>query len=540
MKQFHSLTLAFLFLLPIFGWAQSVVLDPFSNGYNWLVGIENDGVENQLYIIQQNGYIFRCDSLGVKQLPEFLNISTLTASNGERGLLGLAFHPNYAENGLFYVNYTMASGGDTRIARYQRSTTNPLIADPSTGQVLLTIDQPYANHNGGCIKFGRDGYLHIGMGDGGAANDPQNRAQDPASMLGKMLRLDVNVTGDTLYKIPADNPFLGSTDTLEEIWTLGWRNPWRFSFDRLNGDLWSGDVGQNAVEEVDFEPYGTAGGQNYGWRCYEASNPFNTSGCGNIADYVEPIFSYNHSSGNGCSITGGNIYRGALFSSLFGKYLMGDYCSGRIWALTPDGIGGSTGVVVAEAGAFVLSSFGEDVWGELYATNYTTHNVSHLTIANDAPVAYILADTDTLSICTSDENYPLVINALYHPTLSYQWFLDGVELPTQTTANLNYAAAPSGSYTVEVTNPDGLSSLSTPFVFGKTLIPTEIQITGTATAIWGDCVVLTYSCDLYEGATYNWTVENGIIISGQGTNAIEVTWNDDAETQRDVQVAVSF
>jgi len=262
----------------------------FSNGYTGPVDIKHAG-DSRLFIVEQRGRIYIADSAGNKSTVPFLDIMSIVYDNGnEQGLLGLAFHPNYQTNGYFYMNYS-ANGGDTKIVRYSVSV-DPDLADATSGFELMTINQPYSNHNGGNLIFGPDGYLYIGTGDGGSAGDPQNRAQNPQTLLGKMLRIDVD--SGSPYGIPANNPFVGNATTLDEIWAIGLRNPWRYSFDRQTGDLWIGDVGQNLFEEIDFEPDSCTGGKNYGWRCYEANDPYNTSGCGPAADYVFPVYVIKH------------------------------------------------------------------------------------------------------------------------------------------------------------------------------------------------------------------------------------------------------
>src|SRR5690606_21188454 len=236
---------------------------------------------------------------------------SIISSGGERGLLGLAFAPDYETSGRFYVNYTNPNG-NTVIARYTVSE-NPNVAN-STGTVLLTIEQPFSNHNGGSIHFGPDGYLWIGMGDGGSAGDPNNNGQNKNSLLGKMLRIDVS--GES-YTSPSDNPFVG-TDGADEIWSYGLRNPWKFSFDRETGDVWIADVGQNAVEEINRQPSITEG-INYGWRCYEGNSPYQTSGCAAQETMTFPVATYNHPGGR-CSVTGGFVYRGENYPNLSGKY----------------------------------------------------------------------------------------------------------------------------------------------------------------------------------------------------------------------------
>ena len=266
----------------------------------------------------------------------FLSLSVSTSS--EQGLLGMAFHPDYDSNGYFFINYTNTSG-TTVVARYQVSS-NPNIANSGSATTVLTISQPYSNHNGGMISFGPDGYLYIGTGDGGSGGDPGNRAQDiTGQLLGKMLRIDV----DSLpYSIPADNPFVGVSGD-DEIWAYGVRNPWRFSFDRDTGDMYIADVGQNAYEEVDVQPANSVGGENYGWRCYEGDHAYNTSGCPGSGTMVFPVHEYSQGgSPYRCSITGGYVYRGSAIPDLQGAYFFGEYCSNQIWSFRWDGGGGIT------------------------------------------------------------------------------------------------------------------------------------------------------------------------------------------------------
>ena len=250
----------------------------------------------------------------------------------KRGLLGLAFHPDYENNGYFYLNYT-GSGGDTRVSRFSVSS-DPDVADANSEVVLFIQDQPEANHNGGNLEFGPDGYLYIGLGDGGGFDDLDNNAQDTSQLLGKMLRIDVD--NGNPYGIPDDNPFIGPDGIPDEIWAIGLRNPWRYSFDALTGDLWIADVGQNIWEEINKQPASSAGGENYGWRCYEGDVSFNTSGCAPIENYVFPVYDYSHANNN-CSVTGGFVYRGNEMPEHYGKYFFCDYCSGTFWTLTEDG-----------------------------------------------------------------------------------------------------------------------------------------------------------------------------------------------------------
>jgi glucose/arabinose dehydrogenase len=293
--------------------------------------------DDRMFIIEQRGVIKILSGGTVLPTP-FLDIDALIpdiAGNDERGLLGIAFHPDYAANGFFYLDYVDLSG-NTVIARYHVST-DPNVADPASATILMTIAQPYTNHKGGTLLFGpRDGYLYIGMGDGGNAGDPGNRAQDPGVLLGKMLRIDVN--GTPPYSIPPDNPFAGPDLPLDEIWDLGLRNPYRWTFDRLTGDMIIADVGQSSWEEVDFEPAGSGGGRNYGWRLMEGAHCFTPPNNCNDGSLVLPIFEYSHG-GNPfrCSITGGSIYRGSALPGFQGTYFFADYCSNQIWSFRTDG-----------------------------------------------------------------------------------------------------------------------------------------------------------------------------------------------------------
>jgi len=340
----------------------------------------------RMFVVEQPGLVRIIDGGQLSATP-FLDVQDRVRDAGnEQGLLGLAFAPDYANSGLFYVNYTNGEGA-TRVSRFQRSADDTNRADPASELVLLTIPQPAGNHNGGMITFGPDGYLYIGTGDGGAANDRFGNGQNPDSLLGKMLRIDVMSDASAAYTIPADNPWVQAdwqnssgefVDVRDEIWAVGLRNPWRFSFDRLTQDLWIGDVGQNKFEEIHFtsrdaqltnvmQAAENVQPLNYGWPIMEGTNCFSPStGC-NMAGLVQPVAEYDHASGH-CSVTGGYVYRGERFSQLSGVYLYGDFCSGVIWALWPHGDGTWGQAEVMKSGT-QLSSFGEDEAGELYVTD---------------------------------------------------------------------------------------------------------------------------------------------------------------------------
>jgi hypothetical protein len=278
----------------------------------------------------------------------------------------LAFHPSYKANGYFFVDFT-GLNGDTVIFRYRVSPTDPNVAVRSSATKILIVGQPYANHNGGMIAFGRDGDLYIGMGDGGGAGDPGNRAQSIGTMLGKILRINVNGTGSGPfghYSVPRSNPFAGSRPGLGEIWAYGVRNPWRISFDRATGSLWIGDVGQNRYEEVDREMWGSAGGRNYGWDAMEGLHCYTASKCPLAGDTL-PNVEYSHSGGN-CSITGGYVYRGRTQTALKGLYVFADWCSGRIWTVPSNAAPVNAAETLRADTPHNITSFGESESGELY------------------------------------------------------------------------------------------------------------------------------------------------------------------------------
>lgn len=328
--------------------------------------------DDRLFIVLQDGRILIRKN--GQMLPDpFLDLRDLVTFSGERGLLGIAFDPDYTNNGWFYVDYTGiapdavgGSANDTRIVAYQVSAENPDLADTNTGTQLLTISQPFVNHNGGQLTFAPDGYLYIGTGDGGGQHDPDERAQNLNSLHGKILRIEV--LGNEPYRVPESNPFFDVPGVREEIWAYGLRNPWRFSFDRLTGDLYIADVGQSTLEEVNQQPAESSGGENYGWDikegtiCHEPTTNCDETGL------TDPIFEYSHSLG--CSITGGFVYRGPAISGLQGFYVCADFCSARFWVLREeegDWVAQEVGVF-ADGNSFFgnVAGFGEDSDGELY------------------------------------------------------------------------------------------------------------------------------------------------------------------------------
>jgi glucose/arabinose dehydrogenase len=312
------------------------------------VDLQPDG-SGRLFVIEKVGRIRIIENDQLIETP-FLDISGQVGSNGnEQGLLGLAFHPQYAQNGRFFVNYT-DNNGDTVLARFQVSG-DPNIADPNSEVKILGVDQPFANHNGGVLAFGPDGYLYAGLGDGGSQGDPFGNAQNTTALLGKILRLDVDSAEP--YAVPADNPF-GN-----EVWAYGLRNPWRFSFDKLTHDLYIGDVGQNTWEEIDFLPAGSPGGTNFGWNFREGAHDYKGGG---PAGMVEPVAEYSHTEG-GCSVTSGYVYRGSM-PEWNGIYLYADYCTGLIWGLIRSENGWQKQQLFDLD--VTITSFGQDAAGELY------------------------------------------------------------------------------------------------------------------------------------------------------------------------------
>ncbi|MEW6195218.1 MAG: PQQ-dependent sugar dehydrogenase [Bacteroidota bacterium] len=349
--------------------AQIEIVEAFPNlSFEQPVDIQNPGDgTNRLFIVEQSGKIFvfeNSPTTASKKL--FLDISGKVLSGGEQGLLGLAFHPNYKSNGFFYVDYTTDNPRRTVISRFKVSSNDQDKADPSSELILLEVEQPYANHNGGQTTFGSDGYLYISFGDGGSGGDPQNNAQNLRSLLGKIIRIDVNNTSPGInYSIPNDNPLKGNTNGLrEEIYAWGLRNVWRFSFDKPTNKLWAADVGQNAWEEIDI----IENGKNYGWRIVEGNHCFNPSTNCDTENLTMPIWEYGHNQNGGYSITGGFVYRGKNAQEIYGKYVYADFVSGNIWSIEYDGSSATNNLI--KTTSYQVSTFGVDQDNELYFASY--------------------------------------------------------------------------------------------------------------------------------------------------------------------------
>jgi glucose/arabinose dehydrogenase len=346
--------------------APKVKLSLLATGLPNPTGIVASGVsdDDRLFVLDRQG-IIRIVNQDGSIIPEaFLDIREIVLVSDEMGLLGLAFSPTYSNDGFFFVSYVDKQQTSV-VSRYKVSD-DANRADKSSAQTVLSLKQPYTNHNGGDVVFGPDGYLYVAFGDGGGQGDPENRSQDMDVWFGKILRLDVS---QLPYKIPSDNPYVGQTDKAPEIWASGLRNPWRISFDKQTGDLFIADVGADAFEEVNFQPVDSNGGDNYGWRCYEANRDNNTDGCQIKSQYVFPVIEYDHNNGR-CSITGGYVYRGTRHPSLVGKYFYGDFCNGQLFAGSKTGNSWQSELVATTP--YMFSAFGQRNDGELYVADFKT------------------------------------------------------------------------------------------------------------------------------------------------------------------------
>jgi len=346
------------------------------------------GDASRLFIVEQFTKSIRIVKNGSLLTAPFLFVPAPVMVGGEQGLLGMAFHPDYANNGYFYVNYTIQPAGATVIERYQVSAANPDAADPNSKFLIMTLPQPFSNHNGGMLAFSPvDGYLYIGLGDGGSGFDPQGNGQNLNTKLGKMLRIDVNTPAGVPYAVPPSNPFVGMPSVQPEIWAYGLRNPWRYSFDRFTGDLWIADVGQEDYEEVNFQSAASAGGQNYGWKCYEGNAPLGSCSPSGV---TFPIYEYKHSVLPGCAIIGGYVYRGYQIADLRGSYFFSEWCKSKVYSFRY--VSGAvadfqdrTAQLQPAGGQYnvgTVASFGEDAAGELYIVNYVAGELYQIVSAS--------------------------------------------------------------------------------------------------------------------------------------------------------------
>ncbi|MEP6993092.1 MAG: PQQ-dependent sugar dehydrogenase [Acidobacteriota bacterium] len=456
--------------------APSVKVETLETGLTNMTAITTAG-DGRLFLTIQTGQILIRDATGVLPTP-FLDLSAKIVCCGEQGLLSTAFHPLYSTNGLFFVDYTDLNG-DTTIARYRVSSTDPNRADPDSAVILLVIDQPFDNHNGGQLQFGPDGFLYIGMGDGGSGNDPTCHAQSDQSLLGKLLRIDVDqhVQTPPFYGIPADNPFVPMGGPAE-AWAKGLRNPWRFSFDRLTGDLFIGDVGQNAREEIDYQPLGNGGGQNYGWKVMEGFICGTEDGsgcdpapppCGDAA-YSLPILDYMHD-GDNCSVTGGYLYRGLSVPDLYGSYVYGDYCTGQIWAASRQADAWTAAPLPIQAPS--LTTFGEDAAGDLYAG--TQSGTLYRFVAAAPPVPSIAAVTPSSGLTRGGTRVTITGTNF---TGSTQVFFGSLaaDVSVQSPSSLIAVAPPQAPALVDVivSNPDAPAATQAgAFLYEPLLLPSR-------------------------------------------------------------------
>ena len=371
---------------------------------------------NRMFVAEKHGKIYVINTTSTLVTASlFLDLSAIVSQagfSGETGLLGLAFHPNYASNGYFYVNYTNSLSGSLKsyISRFQVSSSNPDSAMYSSKFEILNLSQPYGNHNGGCLNFGLDGYLYCAFGDGGSGGDPQGNGQNRATLLGKILRINIDSVAAPLnYAIPSDNPFYGNAlGYREEIFTYGMRNTWKFSLDSVSGNFWAGDVGQNVYEEIDI----LQSGGNYGWNVMEGFNCYSASTC-DTTNKIKPVWQYSHSNSN-YSVTGGYVYRGSQMPALYGKYIYGDYASGRIWAITYDGINPTTNVVIIDrpsqtAQQKTISAFGIDRANNIYAISYGEGKIYKI-----VPNTTAIAEPSSISKTDVRQNAP---NPFTHQTI---------------------------------------------------------------------------------------------------------------------------
>jgi glucose/arabinose dehydrogenase len=409
----------------------SLTLEQVATGLTRITDIAHAD-DDRLFVTLQAGTIRIIQPNGTVLPTPFLNITSTVNDNGnEQGLLGLAFDPAYAVNGRFYVHYTAGSGnGTSRVSRFTVSSSNPNVADPASEEILYTWPQPFSNHNGGDLEFGLDGLLYVAFGDGGSAGDPQNNAQDLTDPLGDIIRIDVG--GETGWAVPADNPWAGlGNDTLPEIWVSGLRNPYRIGFDRLTGDLFIGDVGQNAFEEMDFVAAGDNSGPNFGWRCYEANTVYNASGCAPQSTYEAPIAVHQQSQQGWCSIIAGRTYRGGTYPRMEGLHIYTDYCGGQFYTLRQNDQGAWVRAQVLASGQFGFSVIAEDAAGELYAGNNSSGILYRIKDACPMPLPEVTVDGSLLSST---------------PANGYVWYFNGQVIPGA--EEQTYEATQSGVYYV--------------------------------------------------------------------------------------------
>lgn len=497
--------IALLGVSPLAG-QYEISLETFAEGLSSPTVLTNAGGD-RMFVGEKRGQVRIIEADGTVLPQPFLDIVDRVRSNGgEQGLLGIAFHPNYDSTGWVFVNYTRQDGS-TVVSRFTRDPSNPSRLNQASEFILLVIAQPFSNHNGGDLHFGPDGYLYIGMGDGGSGGDPMNFSQNGESLLGKMLRIDVN-TGFP-YAIPDDNPFVNDEDVLDEIWAMGLRNPWRFSFDRATGDMWIGDVGQGQFEEINLEPGGSPGGHNYGWRCWEGLLEINPGECGPSAEYSFPVYVYdNNRFDDGCSVTGGYVYRGSRYPVMQGDYIFTDYCSGRFWSLRADGSGNYHHRELLNAGDFDMVGFGEDAAGELFVIGISTGRVYRI-VAN-CELDLELGVQDQLCPGVGDGELTATVS---NPTgtVNYAW--------SNGATGAHIDSLLPGTYYLTIT--DELCELVDSAVVGESpVVPCDLGMQ-TYNLCAGDSLVLVAACPEYPGLALQWW-RDGVPLAGAVADTLTV------------------
>ena len=493
--------------------AQIIETTPYADGFSIPVELLFDHQDN-MYVVNKAGTITVVNQHGNVQPAPLIDIrDRVSCAASEKGLLGMAWHPAFPDSAYLFLSYT----NDTAsvISRFRMLSSGGANADSE--EVLMTIRQPFNNHNGGQIHFGPDGYLYIAMGDGGASGDPQNRAQNTQSLLGKMLRINVNQ--GLPYSIPEDNPFVDSTNYRPEIWALGLRNPWKFSFDQQTGDMYIGDVGQNRWEEVNYIAANSPFGKNFGWRCREGFDAFNTSGCGAAEGFEDPIHVYkNNETLEGCSITGGYVYRGQMSPALQGKYIYGDYCTGKAWALSRDENGAWQNELLLNVGPQELGTFGQDKDGEIYIGLLGSGRVLQLT----TPCNLSFITTSLAATCdnSSDGQVFLTVNGANGP-----FAYDGPDLDSIAPGTYAFTITDSVGCVLESTLMVG-SSQAMSFPMALNVFDSVFQCDTPAVFNYSSLVMDydDFGIGLYKDGVVIDTAWEGLIQSYEsGTYAVELT-----------------
>lgn len=459
-----------VFLCSAFAFSQDKIqFKTIATGFDQATSIVDAG-DGRMFVLERKGKIKIVNSTGSVETRPFLNIlSYLQYFGGEQGLLGMALSPDYTHDRTFYIFYTDTSPvGYPVVSRYKVSENDADSADALSQERLLRWQHLFRNHNGGHLCFGADGYLYIGSGDGGSTGDPSGHGQKINTLLGKILRVDVNT--DSSYFIPPDNPFANASDTTvkKEIWHYGLRNPWKYSFDRITNEMWIGDVGQDAWEEIDKQPEGI-GGLNFGWRCREGSHNFIPADCDSSDNLINPVYEYAHDTTAFCtSVTGGYVYRGALVKKLFGKYIWAELCENNLLSLEIDSP--YTASLLKDS-VNTVTTFGEDKYGELYLTPYSSSGdlLKIVDTVDCSPVAVVFPQ-QTINLC----NQPAELFTPYNPALTYQWYRNTVTIPNQVNSTLQTSIP--GIYSVKVNKGEGCETLSEEFIVDECLNPDEINI----------------------------------------------------------------